>query len=93
MKGQHKYFRIGRPIAGVAILVFVLATLPCKLDVSTQGCNLLNKAAWAALGFLRPVILAASQSVPDCLCHDSRFLQHVLQIVVSVWPLLCLIAS
>jgi hypothetical protein len=93
MKGRHKYFRNGKPIAQVAIVAFVLATLSCRLDVTTQGCNLLDKAAWVALEVLRPVILAASQSVPDCLCQDSRFLQHVLQIVVSVRPLLRVIAS
>jgi hypothetical protein len=92
MKGRHKYFRNGKPIAQVAI-GFVLATLSCKLDVTTQGCNLLDKAAWVALEVLGPVILAAFQSVPDCLCHASRVLQHVLQIVASVWPVLCVIAS
>ena len=93
MKGQYKYIRNSKPIVGVAIVGFVLVTLSCKLDATAQGCSLFNRAAWVALEVLRPVILAAWQSVPACLCEDSRLLQHVLQIGASIWPLLCVIAG
>ena len=93
MKGQYKYIRNSKPIVEVAIVGFVLVTLSCKLDATAQGCSLFNRAAWVALEVLRPVILAAWQSVPACLCGDSRFLQHLLQIVASIWPLLCVIAG
>jgi hypothetical protein len=93
MKGQYKYFRNSKPIVEVAIVGFVLANLSCKLDVTAQGCSLLHKAAWVALVVLRPVILAAWQSVPACLCAYSSFLHHLLQIVASIWPLLCVIAG
>jgi len=93
MKGQYKFFRNSRPIAEVAIVGFVLATLFCKFDLTAQGCSLLDKAAWVALVVLRPVILAAWQSVPLCLCADSSFLHHLLQIAASIWPLLCVIAG
>jgi hypothetical protein len=89
MKGQYKYFRNSKPIVEVAIVGFVLATL----DVLAQGCSLFDRAAWVALEVLRPVILVAWQSAPACLCEDSRFLQYVLQIAASIWPLLCAIAG
>ena len=82
-----------KPIIDVAIAGPVLATLSCKLDVTAQGCSLLEKAVWVALEVLRPAILAAWQSVPECLCQDSRFLQHVLQIVACIRPLLCVLAG
>jgi len=89
MKGQYKYFRNSKPIVEVAIVGFVLATL----DVLAQGCSLFDRAAWVALEVLRPVILVAWQSAPACLCEDSRFLQYVLQIAASIWPLLCAITG
>jgi hypothetical protein len=89
MKDQYKYFRNSKPIVEVAIVGFVLATL----DVLTQGCSLFNNAAWVALEVLRPVILVAWQSAPACLCEDSRFLQYVLQVGASIWPLLCGLAG
>jgi hypothetical protein len=85
MKGQYKYSRNSKPIVEVAIVGFVLATL----DVLAQGCSLFDRAAWVALEVLRPVILVAWQSAPACLCEDSRFLQYVVQIASSIWPLLC----
>lgn len=93
MKGQYKYFRYSKPIVEAAIVGFVLVTLSCKLDVTAQGCSLFNRAAWVALEVLRPVIVAAWQSAPACLCEDSRFLQHLLQIGASIWPLVCVMAG
>ena len=89
MKDQYKYFRKSKPIVEVAIIGFVLATF----DVLAQGCSLFNKAAWVALEVLRPVLLVAWQSAPGCLCEDSKFLQYVLQIGASIWPLLSVIAG
>jgi len=85
--------RNSKPIIDVAIAGPVLATLSYKIDVTAQGCGLLGKAGWVALEVLRPaVIQAAWQSVPACLCEDSSSLQHVLQLVTSIWPLLCVLA-
>src|SRR6267378_884038 len=76
MMGQYTDSRNFRPIVRVAIAGFVLATGFCKLGgVAAQGCNLLDKNAWVALEVLRPVILSAWQSVPACLCEDSRVLR------------------
>jgi hypothetical protein len=95
MTGQYTYSRNGKPIVGVAVVGFVLATLFCKLDGATaQGCNLLDKTAWVALEVLRPVIMLADwQAVSACLCEGSRILQHLLQIGASIWPLLCVMAA
>jgi len=94
MTGQYTFSRNCKAIVGVAIAGFVLATLFCKLDAATaQGCNLFDKTAWVAIEVLRPVILSGWQSVPACLCGDSRLLEHLLQIVASIWPLLCVIAG
>lgn len=93
MKGQYKYLRNSKPIVEAAIVGLMLATMFYNLDAAAQRCSLLDKAAWVALEMFRPVILAAWQSVPACLCEDSRFLQHVLQIVASIWPLLCVMAG
>ena len=94
MMGQYIYSRNFKPVVGVAIAGFVLATGFCKLGgVVGQGCNLFDKTAWVAIEVLRPVILSGWQSVPACLCGDSRLLQHLLQIVGSIWPLLCVMAG
>jgi hypothetical protein len=91
MKGQYKYSQNSKPTMEVTIVVFLLATLSCKLAVTAQGCSLLDKAAWIALEVLRPVLQAAWQSVPACFCDDATFLQHGLKIVPSIWPLLCVL--
>ena len=93
MKGQYKYSRNRKLTVEVAIVGFVLATLFYNLDGAAQRCSLLDTAAWVALEVLRPLILAAWQSVPSYLCEDSRFLQHWLQIGASIWPLLCVMAG
>jgi len=85
--------RNSKPMVEVAILGLLLATLSYKIDTTAQGCGLLGKAAWVALEVLRPVVLAAWQPVPACLCEDARFLQHVLQIVACIRPLLCILAG
>jgi hypothetical protein len=94
MMESKKYSRNCNLIVEVAAVWSALATLSYKLDAAAaQGCKLLDKTVWEALGVLRPVILAAWQSVPACLCEDSRFLQHLLHLVASIWPLLCVIAG
>ena len=94
MTEPNKYFRNCNLIMEITAVGFALATLSYKLDgAAAQGCNLLDKTAWVALDVLRPVILGGWQAVPAYLCEDSRFLQHSLQIVASIWPLLCVIAG
>jgi hypothetical protein len=93
MTGQ--YSRNCKPIVGVAIVLFALPTLFCRLSrAAALGCNLLGKTAWVALALLRSVILLADwQAVSAYLWEDSRLLQHLLQIMASIWPLLCFMAG
>lgn len=90
----HTLFRNRKPIAKAAIAGFVFATLFCTLHgVAAEGCHLFHNMAWVALEVLRPDISAAWQSVPAHLCEGSNLLQHLLQIVASNWPLLCVAAG
>ncbi len=94
MAGQYIYSRRRKPIVGVAIVGFGLATF-CKLGgAATQGCNLPSNTAWAALEVLRSVIMLASWHAASAyLCEDSGPLEHLVQIVASIWPLLHFMAS
>ena len=95
MTGLYTYSRTCKPVVGLAITGFVLASLFCNLDgAPPQGCNLFDKTAWVALDVLHMVILLADwQAVLAYPCEGSRFLEHVLQIGTSIWPLLCVMAS
>ena len=87
----EQYSRNYKPLVGVAIVTFTLPTLFCTFGGSAAaGCKLLGKTAWVALGLLRSVILLADwQPVSAYLWDDSRLLQHLLQIMASIWSLLC----
>jgi hypothetical protein len=78
-----------------AIVTFMLHPLFRKLGgAAAPGCKLLSKAAWVALGLLRSVILLADwQAVSAYLWDDSRHLQHLLQIMASLWSLICFVAG
>ena len=84
-----------KPIVGVAIATFGLPTLFCKLGgAAALGCNLLGKTAWVTLTLLRSVILLGDwQAVSAYLWEDSTLLQHLLQIMAPIWPLLCFMAG
>jgi hypothetical protein len=87
----RQYSRNCIPIMGVAIVTLGFPTFFCKLGgPAEQGCNLFGKTAWVALALLRSVILLADwQAVSAYLWEDSKLLQHLLQIMASIWPLLC----
>jgi hypothetical protein len=89
-----RYSRNCKPIVGVAIAAVVLPTLFCKPGGAVApGCDLLGKTAWA-FALLRSVILLSDfQAVSAYLWEDARLLQHLLQIVASIWPLLCFLAG
>lgn len=83
-----------KPIREVAIAGFALATLFWTLHVvQASGCRLLHHVAWVAFLVLRPAISAAWQLAPVHFCDTSGLLQHVLQIVVTIRPLLCVITN
>jgi hypothetical protein len=81
-------------VAKAAIAGFALATLFCMLHVAAvQECHLFHNMAWVASAVLCPAISAAWQLAPAHLCEGSNLLQHLLQIVASVRPLLWVIAG
>jgi hypothetical protein len=94
MTRQCTYSGNPKPIQEAAIVGFLLTTLSCKLEgVAALACALLDKTAWAATEVVRSAILAGWPSVVGYLCEDSRFMQHLLQVLASIWPLLCAIAG
>jgi len=94
MKGQDTYFGYFKLIVGVAVVGFALATLIGRYDgTAVPGWSVFEGTIRLALEVLRPVILAGWQCVSVNLCGDSKCLQHLLQIVTSMWPLLCVIAG
>jgi hypothetical protein len=92
---SQQYSRNCKPIVVVAIVTFMLPTLFSKLGgAAAPGCKLLGKTAWVALGLLRSGILLADwQAVSGYLWDDSRLSQRLLQIVASIWSLLCFVAG
>jgi hypothetical protein len=94
MTAQFTFSRNPKPISGAAIAGVILDTLSCRLDgVAALGCILFDKTAWVATEVVRSVILAGWPSVLAYLCEDSRVMQHVLQILAGIWPLLCFLAN
>jgi hypothetical protein len=93
MTEPNKYSRNDNLIVEVAAVLFVLATLSYKLDGAGQGCSLVDRTAWVALDVLRPAILACWRAISTYLCEDSTVLQHLLQMVASIWQLLCIVAG
>ncbi len=94
MTRQSTYSGNPKPIQEAAIVGFLLATLSCKLDGAVAlACQLLDKTAWLATEAVRSALLAGWPCVLANLFEDSRVLQHLLQIMASVWPLLRVIAG
>jgi hypothetical protein len=94
MTGQYTFSRNPKPIQETAMVGFLVATLSWKLEgAATLVCHLLDKTAWAATEVLRSAILAGWPSVLAYLCEDSRFMQHLLQILASLWPLVGVLAG
>lgn len=94
MATQYIYSRNRKPILGVASVGFVFATFCALGGAAAQACSLLGNTAWVASTVLRSVILLAGwQAMSAYLFEDSRLLQHLLQIVSSIWPLLHFIVS
>jgi len=86
--------RAGRQAAEAAFVAFVLIALSYGIHgMAAEGCSLLQKTSWIALEVLRPVVLAAWQSISAHLCQGSWILQHVLHIVASIRPLLCVVGG
>jgi len=94
MKAQDKYSRNWKRIAGTGIAGLALAILLCNFDgAAERGCSARFETAGVAVEVLRDVVLACWQLVPSYLYENSGCYEHLLQIVASIWPLLCVIAG
>lgn len=94
MDRQYTNSRKWKGIAVAAIAGFALAALFYRLnDEAGHGCDLLSETAWFVLQILHPVIVAGGQSVQAYLAENTRCLHHLLQIVASIWPVLCFVAG
>lgn len=94
MNGQDKQSRNWKRIAGTGIAAVVLGGLFCSICGATErGCSVHYETAWVAAEVLRCVVQACLRLAPAYLYEDSRCCQHLLQIVASFWPVLCVIAG
>ncbi len=94
MKAQDKYSRNWKRIAGTGIAGLALAILLCNFDgAAERGCSARFETAGVAVEVLHHVVLAYWQLVPAYLYENSGSYEHLLQIVASIWPLLCVIAG
>ena len=94
MDRQYTKSRVWRRIAVVAIVGFALAALLYKLDARAgHGCDRLSGAAWFVLQILHPVLVAGWQSVQAYIPENTRFVQHLPDLVTFIRPLLCFVAG
>jgi hypothetical protein len=83
-----------RQVVEAACVALVVSTLFYGLQgMAPQGCGLLGQASWIALEVLRPMVLAAWESMSVYVCQGSGLLQHVLQTVTSIGPLFCVVVG
>jgi hypothetical protein len=83
-----------RSMAGGALIGFGLHILFGNLDRdAAQLRHFLGSTAGEALGALPTVVLAASQGVQAYALDHQGFLLGLLRVLVSLWPLLLVIAG
>jgi hypothetical protein len=90
----YAYSRNRKSIVNAAIAGSLLATWFWMLHgLAPQGCHFFHNVVWVAVEALRPVISAVWQSAQPHFCEGSSLLEHLLQVVASVRPLLWIIAG
>ena len=94
MARQQKFSDSLRSIAGSGLVGLGLHILSGNLDrIGEQVQHLLGGTAGEALGVLPSGVLAASQAAQAYAIDHQGFLQGLLQILWSFWPLLLVIAG
>ena len=94
MTRQHNISKNLKSIAGGILVGLGLHILSVNLaGDTTQLRHLLGIPAGDALGFLPSVALAASQAAQAYDLDQHRFLDSLLQLLPSLWPLLLLIVG
>ena len=90
MTRQHTHSRGLKPIVEAALAGLGIAVLLGSLDLATaQLCHFLGTAAWGMLGVLPSLVPTVLQALLDY----ERSLHCPLQMLMSFWPLLAVMAS
>jgi ascorbate-specific PTS system EIIC-type component UlaA len=94
MASRHRPSEGLKSIVGGALVGLGLHILFGNLDrVAEQMKHMLGTAAWETLGVLPSAVLAASQAVQAYGLDHQGFLQSLLWMLISFWPLLLVIAG
>ena len=92
MASQHRPSEGLKSIVGGALVGLGLHILFGNLDrVAEQLHHMLGTPAWETLGVLPSAVLAASQAVQAYGLDHQEFLQTLLWMLISFWPLLLVI--
>ena len=92
MASQHRASEGLKSIVGGALVGLGLHILFGNLDrVAEQLQHMLGTPAWETLGVLPSAVLAASQAVQAYGLDHQEFLQTLLWMLISFWPLLLVI--
>ena len=92
MASQHRPSEGLKSIVGGALVGLGLHILFGNLDrVAEQLQHMLGTPAWETLGVLPSAVLAASQAVQAYGLDQQEFLQTLLWMLISFWPLLLVI--
>jgi len=92
MASQHKLSEGLKSVVGGALVGLGLHILFGNLDrVAEQLQHMLGIPAWETLGVLPSAVLAASQAVQAYGLDHQGFLQTLLWMLISFWPLLLVI--
>jgi len=92
MASQHRPSEGLKSIVGGALVGLGLHILFGNLDrVAEQLQHMLGTPAWETLGVLPSAVLAASQAVQAYGLDHQGFLQTLLWMLISFWPLLLVI--
>jgi len=92
MASQHRPSEGLKSIVGGALVGLGLHILFGNLDrVAEQLQHMLGTPAWETLGVLPSAVLAASQAVQAYGLDHQEFLQTLLRMLISFWPLLLVI--
>jgi ABC-type nitrate/sulfonate/bicarbonate transport system permease component len=94
MTRQHTYSQSLKPIAGAALAGLGIAVLLGSLDLATaQLSHFLGTSAYSVIGVLPSIVPAALQVLQAFAFDYERSLQCFLQMLVSFWPLLAVMAG
>jgi hypothetical protein len=96
MAGQHTLSQNHKSIAGTALIALGFVTLCANLASAAAQLSHslgLNAADAQSLGLLAVIALGASHTLRVYLFNQQDFLQTFHQLLISLWPLLFVVAG